>query len=474
MSARPGTRAERQGRTPPAGHAMTRPAASVATSQRWRRLMPVVFITYSFAYVDRSNYSLGAAGGLTHDLHITSGQAGLLGGLFFIGYFLFQVPAANFAERRSVKQLMFWSLVAWGIFAAAQGVIPWYWLLLADRFLLGVVEAAVIPAMLVFLTHWFSQRERGRANTVLILGNPITLLWMSIVSGYLIAATSWRWMFIIEGLPAIAWAFAFRALVDDRPHDAGWLREPERRGIQQRLTEEQHGRPQMRQRDALKSWNVIVLAIQYALWSIGVYGFVFWLPTIVKSLSGHGIASTGALSAVPYALAVILMLAVSWISDRTGARRWFVLPFLVAGAVAFYLSYLEGPGHFVASFVLLVIAGGVMYAPYGPYFAFIPEFLPQNVAGAGIGAINAFGALGGFAGTYIVGALGGGTKSGAAFLFLAASLAAAGLLMLLVRAPRRAPRPQPDAAPSPPPGTETNGSESPGQTNSSGSRGQAA
>ena len=115
-----------------------------------------------------------------------------------------------------------------------------------------------------------------------------------------------------------------------------------------------------------------------------------------------------------------------------------------------------------------------MYAPYGPYFAFIPEFLPQNVAGAGIGAINAFGALGGFAGTYIVGALGGGTKSGAAFLFLAASLVAACLLMLIVRAPRRAPRPQPDAAPSPPLGTETNGSDSPGQTNGSGSRGRAA
>lgn len=274
---------------------------------------------------------------------------------------------------------------------------------------------------------------------------------MSIVSGYIIAATSWRWMFIIEGLPAIAWAFAFRALVGDRPSDADWLGDPERQDIEKRLAEEQQDRPRMRQRDALKSWNVIVLAIQYALWSIGVYGFVFWLPTIVKSLSGHGIGSTGALSAVPYALAVILMLAVSWVSDRTGARRWFVLPFLIAGAVVFYLSYLEGPGHFVVSFILLVIAGGVMYAPYGPYFAFIPEFLPQNVAGAGIGAINAFGALGGFVGAYIVGALGGGT--GASFLFLAASLLAAGLLMLIVRAPRRGSRSQPDPGARPTPQT---------------------
>src|SRR5947209_8793429 len=171
---------------------MKRVGSPTVSSQRWRRLMPVAFITYSFAYLDRSNYSLGAAGGLTHDLHITAGTAGLLGALFFLGYFFFQIPAAHYAEKRSVKALMFWSLVLWGVFAAAQGIIPWVWLLMIDRFLLGVVEAAVIPAMLIFLLHWFSKEERGRANTILILGNPVTVLWMSVISGYLIAATNWR------------------------------------------------------------------------------------------------------------------------------------------------------------------------------------------------------------------------------------------------------------------------------------------
>lgn len=400
--------------------------------------MPLVFVTYSFAYLDRSNYSLGSAGGLKHALHITSGQAGLLGGLFFIGYFIFQVPAADFAERRSVKRLMFWSLIMWGIFAALQGPINSYPLLLADRFALGVVEAAVLPAMLVFLTHWFTSRERGRADTLLILGNPVTLLWMSIASGYLIAATSYRWMFVIEGIPAIAWAFVFRALTADRPGDAKWLTDSERSDIERRLEAEQAQVPEVSSyREALKSHNVIVLAVQYALWSIGVYGFVFWLPTIVKSLSGHGIGSTGLLSAVPYAAATILMVVTSHFSDRSKARRrWFVWPFLVVGAIAFYLSYRVGTGHFTESYVLLIIAGAVMYAPYGPYFALIPEILPQNVSGAAMGAINAFGALGGFAGTYIVGALGGGAKGGAAFVFLGGALLAAGLLMLWVRKPR--------------------------------------
>jgi sugar phosphate permease len=215
-------------------------------SARWQRLMPIAFITYSFAYLDRSNYSLGAAGGLTSSLHISSTQSGLLGGLFFIGYFLFQVPAGAFAERRSVTKLMFWSLIAWGLLAAAQGGISSYGLLLVDRFLLGVVEAVVIPAMLVFLSHWFSRAERGRANTILILGNPVTLAWISVVSGYLVAATSYRWMFVIEGLPAIAWAFAFRFLASDRPEDAAWLPDTERDQLARDLEREQAELPEPR------------------------------------------------------------------------------------------------------------------------------------------------------------------------------------------------------------------------------------
>ena len=308
--------------------------------------------------------------------------------------------------------------------------------MLVDRFLLGVVEAAAIPAMLIFLTHWFSRAERGRADTFLILGNPVTLLWMSVVSGYIIAATSYRWMFIIEGLPAIAWAFIFRFLAADRPRDAGWLELAERDAIKARLAGEQAGLPEVAgYREALTSRNVVILAVQYALWSIGVYGFVFWLPTIIKAGSGRGIGTTGLLSAGPYALAVILMLASSWASDRTGRRRVFVWPFLLVATGAFYASYAVGRGDFGLSYALLIIAAGAMYAPYGPYFALVPEFLPVSVAGPAMGAINAFGALGGFAGAYVVGALGGGTTSGAAFIFMAAALLASAVLMLFVRRP---------------------------------------
>jgi sugar phosphate permease len=412
--------------------------ATVLSSARWRRLVPIAFITYSFAYLDRSNYSIGAAGGLTDALHIGPAQSGLLGGLFFIGYFLFQVPAGDFAERRSVRSLLFWSLIAWGVLAALQGVVTTFALLLAVRFLLGVVEAVVLPAMVVFLSHWFTRRERGRANTLLILGNPVTLLWMSVVSGYLVAAVGYRWMFIIEGLPAILWAFAFRWLVDDRPADAAWLAEDERHDLQGALAAEQRSLPAPRGlRRTARSRNAVVLSAQYFLWSVGVYGLVFWLPTIVKDLTGRGIGSTGALTAIPYAVAVIAMLGVSAVSDRSGARRvatW--LPLLVA-TVCFALSYVVRGGSFTVSFVLLIVAAAGMYAPYGPYFAWIPELFPATDAAPAVGMINAFGGLGGFVGTYIVGALGGG-RSAVPFVFLAACLLGAAALVFAVRRPRGA------------------------------------
>jgi sugar phosphate permease len=409
--------------------------SAALSSQRWRRLIPIAFITYSFAYLDRSNYSISAAGGLDTRLHITSAQSGFLGGLFFIGYFLFQVPAGNFAERRSVKTLLFWSLCAWGLLAALQGVITSYWLLAVDRFLLGVVEAVVLPAMLVFLSHWFSRAERGRANTFLILGNPVTLLWMSVVSGYLAAAVGYRWMFIIEGLPAIAWAFIFRHLTDDRPEDAAWLGKDERHDLEQALAAEQRELPEPRGfAEVARSWNVVVLSAQYLLWSVGVYGLVFWLPSIVKHLTGQGIGTSGLLTAIPYAAAVIAMIAVSAASDRFRSRRVFTWVPLLISAICFAVSYLTRGGTFTTSFIVLIIAAASMYAPYGPYFAYITELLPAADAAPATGMINAFGGLGGFVGTYIVGALGGGT-SAVPFVFLAACLLVAAMAMFAIRPP---------------------------------------
>ena len=413
------------------------PTPEVLGTQRWKRLLPIVFVTYSLAYLDRSNYSLAVAGGMKEDLQITGGVSAFIGAAFFLGYFAFQVPGALYAERRSVKDLIFWSLIAWGVLASVQGLLTNVTALIVVRFLVGVVEAAVLPAMVIFLSHWFTKGERGRANTFLILGNPVTVLWLSVVSGYLIELTSWRGMFIIEGVPAVIWAFVFRKMVADRPRDAAWLDPAERDAVESALAAEQAAiKPVRNWGAAMRSRNVVLLSVQYLLWSLGIYGFVFWLPTIVKAGSGQGIGLTGVISAAPYFLAVICMLFNSRASDRSGNRSRYVWPWLLLGAAAFYGSYLIGPGHFWLSFPLLVVAGAAMYAPYGPYFANISEFLPSNAAAPAIALVNSFGALGGFAGSYLVGWLDSTTgSSSASFLLMAISLAIASGIMLLLRPP---------------------------------------
>src|SRR3982750_1585475 len=149
---------------------------------RWYRLLPVIFITYSLAYLDRANFGFAAAGQMGEDLNITKSMSSLLGSLFFLGYFFFQIPGAHYASKKSAKKLIFWSLILWGACAAATGMISNIKLLIFIRFFLGVVESAVFPAMLLLMARWFTKKERSRANTFLILGNPVTILWMSIVS----------------------------------------------------------------------------------------------------------------------------------------------------------------------------------------------------------------------------------------------------------------------------------------------------
>ncbi|MBE7171721.1 MAG: MFS transporter [Williamsia sp.] len=400
---------------------------------RWYRLIPIAFITYSLAYLDRANFGFGAASGMAEDLHITKTMSSLLGSLFFLGYFFFQVPGAHYAANKSAKKLIFWSLISWGLLATFTGMVNNFYALVVIRFMLGVVESAVMPAMLLFLSRWFTKSERSRANTFLILGNPVTILWMSILSGYLVKSVGWRWMFILEGIPAVVWAFFWWWLVDDKPKDATWLSEQEKQDVDEQLKREQQGiKPVKNYREAFASPTVLLLCLQYALWSIGVYGFVLWLPYIIKSSPDMNIVTTGWLSSVPYVLAIIAMLSVSYLSDKTLNRKGFVWPFLLVGSIAFYASYLVGTSNFWLSFALLIIAGGAMYAPYGPFFAIVPEILPSNVAGGAMALINSLGALGSFLGSFLVGYLNDSTGGfGASYVFMAGSLLLSAIITLI-------------------------------------------
>ena len=405
----------------------------IIITSRWYRLIPVAFITYSLAYLDRANFGFATAGEMAKDLRITPSESSLLGSLFFLGYFFFQIPGAHYAANKSVKKLIFWSLILWGALAMATGLVSNLSFLFFIRFMLGVVESAVMPAMLILLSRWFTKTERSKANTFLILGNPATILWMSILSGYLIHSVGWRWMFIWEGLPAILWAFFWWGLVNDKPKDANWLIQSEKETLASALRKEQEAiKPVKNYAAAFKSKAVILLCTQYALWSIGVYGFVMWLPSIIKAAPQMNIIKTGWLSSIPYVFAILGMVSVSYLSDKTLNRKVFVWLFLLIAALAFYGSYMIGASNFRISYILLIIAGMAMYAPYGPFFAIIAEILPANVIAGAIALINSSGALGAFAGSYIVGYFNGITGGfSTSYIFMAASLFISAILTMV-------------------------------------------
>ncbi len=395
--------------------------------------MPAVFVTYSLAYLDRANFGFGAAAGLATSLNITGKQVSLLGGLFFLGYFAFQIPGARFARRRSASWLVFAALIGWGTCAALTGVVRTFWLLALDRFLLGVAESVIFPAMLLLLTRWFTRAERSRANTFLILGNPVTVLWMSAITGYLIQGFGWQKTFVIEGIPSILWALIWIVFVKDRPHKASWMTADAATELEGVLTEEQKSvmGASGNMRTVMRRPDVIVLAIQFFFWSVGVYGFVLWLPLIVRQGGALSMGRTGLLSAVPYLGAVILMVTVSHISDRTRQREALVWPFLLTAGVALLGSFLLANRSFTMAFVCLVVGGGCMYAPYGPYWAIVPERLPREVTAEVLALINTCGALGGFAGSYLVGWLQAATGNPrAGFLLMSVALAISGLMIL--------------------------------------------
>jgi sugar phosphate permease len=406
-----------------------------AAKRRFTRVVPIAFVTYSLAFLDRINYGFGAAGGMASDLGMTERGSAAASASFFLGYFLLQVPAATYASKRSAKKLVFGALLLWGCLSAFTGLATSVPLLLIARFFLGAAEGVVMPAMLIYLTHWFTKSERSRANTFLILGNPITLLWASAISGYLVQAFGWRTMFVVEGIPSVIWAFVWWRVAHDLPHQARWIGKNEAAALESILEQEQVALPPVKHyAAAFRDIRVLILCAQLFFWSIGLYGLVLWLPKILSSASQLGIGKIGLLSALPYLCGVILMVVNSQKSDRSLHRRRFVWPFLLVGATAFFTSYALGVGHFWLAYSCLVVAGGCIFAGYGPFFAIIPEIIPRNAAGESMALINSCGALGGFVGTYLVGwlnaATGGPTAS---FLTLAISLAAAAGCMLSVR-----------------------------------------
>ena len=410
---------------------------NASLDKRWWGLLPAVFVTYSLAYLDRANFGFGAASGMAATLHITQQQTSLLGALFFLGYFSFQVPGVLLARRYSLSRAVFVALIAWGSLAGLTGVIRSFWLLALDRFLLGIAESLIFPVMLLLLTRWFTRAERARANTILIFGNPITVLWMSAITGFLIQRFGWQRTFILEGLPSILWAPIWLATVRDQPRSARWLSPAAATVLEQRLAEEQLAvAPIAAIRSALLRADVLLLSVMYFFWSLSGYGFILWMPSIIRLGSGVTIAQTGLLSMLPYLAAILLMFLAGTIADRTQRNKTLVWSFLLLSGISLTGSALIAQRSFPLTMLGLVLGGGCLYAPYGSLFAIVPQRIPRNVTAEVFILINSVGALGGFFGAYFVGALQSATGSSrASFFLMSASILAASALIFFLPEP---------------------------------------
>ena len=404
-------------------------------NNRWVRIIPVAIIVYIIAFMDRTNVGFGFSG-MEESLSFGATAAGFAGGIFFIGYLFLQIPGGHLAEHRSAKHFVGIMLLVWGVFAILTGLVQTYWQLLVVRFLLGVAEGGVWPAILVLISHWFPAEERARAYALWIINIPIASIITSPLSGWIVENAGWRWLFIIEGLFPFIVAPLWWWLIDDHPSEASWISERERRYIETSLAEERRNAPESQgYRQVLQSGIVWKLVLVYFLIQVGFYGLNLWLPTALKELTQQGFGLVGLIGALPYVVAVGGLLLNGWLADKTGRYPLLVFASMLIAAGALMASVLVGENQIVLSIALLSLAMGGALAYDGPFWAAASEATPPAVVGGAMGLVNAIGNLGGFVGPYLGGYL--QDLSNGSFVstdaMLAGALLLAGLVMLTIR-----------------------------------------
>lgn len=376
---------------------------------RWLRVIPPIIITCIMSYMDRINIAFAMPGGMARDLGVSASMVGLAGGIFFIGYLFLQVPGGKLAVHGSGKRFIGWSLLAWAIISILTGFVTNHYQLLFLRFALGVAEGGMLPVVLTMISNWFPDKERGRANAIVIMFVPLAGIISAPLSGWIIEALDWRMLFIIEGGLSALIMVLWLLTVSDRPQEAKWISERERNYLITTLAEEQKAIAAKSVKNASMSevmadrtvWHLIALNFFY---QAGIYGYTLWLPSIVKELTQSGMGKVGLLSTLPYLAAMFGMLMFSNLSDRSGKRRVFIAVPLAGFAVCLALSVILREQSWLA-FCALVGCGFFLQAAAGIFWTIPAKIFSAEAAGGARGLINALGNLGGFCGPYIVGVL---------------------------------------------------------------------
>ena len=405
-----------------------------------RRLMPFIFLLYIVANLDRGNVAYAGLQ-MGRDLGFSDAVFGFGSGIFFLGYFLLEIPGTVLVEVWSARKWIARIMLSWGVVAAATAWVQTPAQFYGVRFLLGLAEAGFFPGLIVYLSHWYRAEDRSKAIAMFmaaipaaqVLGGPVAAMLLRVNwLGY----AGWRWLLMLEGVPAVILGVITLFYLTDRPQQARWLKKDERDWLVDQLAAEQAAKPaHISIWRALRNPDMLLLTAILFFGLTPNYGLSLWLPQVVQRLSQRGVSEVSLLSAVPYLLAIPLMLLTGWHSDRSGERRWHtVIPRLLSGAAltVFYFTF-SGDQIWISLFMLTLATVG-FYCAHPAFWALPTRLLGSTAAAAAIGMINSLGNLGGFVGPYAIGFLSGQTGSfGVPLLVMAGSAFASGLLVLCLR-----------------------------------------
>ncbi len=419
-----------------ADRAMTHTRRQIAV-----RLLPFLFVLYITNYLDRTSVAYAALE-MSHDLGFTDRVFGLGAGIFFVGYVALQIPGALLVERWSARRCITIIMVAWGSLTVLTGLVHTAGQLYAARLILGAAEAGFFPGVVVYLSHWFIREDRAKATGNFMAAIPLSFIIGSPVAGWILGhhwlgLAGWRWLFFLEGMPAVVLGVVAFFYLTDWPVQASWLHPQQRDWISQTLEAEKPANlGRVNKWRALGSGPVMLLAASAFLQYFVFYSLAFWLPTILKRLTGLSNARIGMLGTIPYLICLAAMQLNGWHSDRYGERRLHsALPLFVG--VAALLGLLILPNSLwltMTLFSLLLVIHGFL----PPFWALPTEILGESAAATAVGFINAVGNVAGFAGPYIFGYL--NTRTGnfsAGLTVMLISCLSSGLLLL--RAPEAPP-----------------------------------
>ncbi len=410
-----------------------------------RRLMPFLFVLYIIAYIDRINISFAGLE-MTGDLGFSDAVFGLGSGIFFLGYVLLGIPGAILVEKWSARKAIAVTMLVWGCVASATGFIHTAAQFYAMRFALGVTEAGFFPGLITYLGHWYRPQDRAKAVALFMAAIPVSKTIAAPISAVLLQAHwlglgGWRWLLILEGVPALVFGVVTWMYLTDRPAQAHWLPEDEREWLAAEIEAASRASAPSRPLSlfqAMRHRDILLLCGTYFGGTIGDYGLGLWLPLMLQRLGHLTAFRTALLTAIPAIISIPAMLLGGWLSDRSGERRWHAaIPRWMAAAALAGIA-LQTANVPLALFFFTVATCGIM-AAYGAIWAMPTSFLSSAAAAAGIGMINSFGNLGGFAGPYAIGWFSKHTGSFlGGTLFMIAGLIFSGVCAILVRARRSA------------------------------------